>query len=222
MLQFTALNRLLSKLAHVRQMQGAYGAQKRSVLSVHEHSSTGATLQLTTGVEFQKKSSVHGHSSTRATLPLTTGVEFRKKSNKPSVIKPSVIITHTARFMLPFIIAFGIYIQLNSHDSPGGGFQAGAIMASVFILYALVFGINSALQKIPFPWLLNLASIGIGIYLLTGLCAVLRRKTFLDYNVFDNPFVNGHKLGIFLVELGVGFTVFSIMCLLYSIFVKGR
>ena len=49
--------RLLSKLAYVRQMQGAYGAQKRTVLFVHEHSSTRATLQLITLVEFQKKSS---------------------------------------------------------------------------------------------------------------------------------------------------------------------
>ena len=30
--------------------------QRRSVLSVHGHSSTGVTLQLTTGVEFRKKS----------------------------------------------------------------------------------------------------------------------------------------------------------------------
>ncbi len=40
----------------MRQVQGAYGAQERSVHEVHEHLSTEATLQLSTGVEFGKKS----------------------------------------------------------------------------------------------------------------------------------------------------------------------
>jgi adenylate kinase family enzyme len=48
--------RPLSKLALVRQVQGTYGAQKRSVHGVHEHSSTGVTQQLPTGVEFRKRS----------------------------------------------------------------------------------------------------------------------------------------------------------------------
>ncbi len=39
-------------------MQGTYGAQKRSVHGVHEHSSTGVTQQLPTGVEFRKRSIV--------------------------------------------------------------------------------------------------------------------------------------------------------------------
>ena len=48
--------RFLSKLAPVRQVQGVHGAQNRNVLNVHEDSSTGTTPQLSTGVEFQKKS----------------------------------------------------------------------------------------------------------------------------------------------------------------------
>jgi hypothetical protein len=40
----------------VRQVQGAYGAQERSVHEVHEHLSTGATSQLSTVLGFGKKS----------------------------------------------------------------------------------------------------------------------------------------------------------------------
>lgn len=48
--------RLPLKIVPVRQVQGAYATQKRSVYEVHEHSSSGATQQLSAGVEFQKMS----------------------------------------------------------------------------------------------------------------------------------------------------------------------
>ena len=57
--------RILSKLAPVRQVQGAHGAQERNVHEVHERetlencfTSTGVTLQLFTGVGFGKNSKV--------------------------------------------------------------------------------------------------------------------------------------------------------------------
>ncbi len=46
----------LSKLAPVEQVLEAYGAENRSVHKVREDSSLGATTQLSTGVEFQKRS----------------------------------------------------------------------------------------------------------------------------------------------------------------------
>ena len=39
------------------------------------------------------------------------------------------------------IILFGLYVQFHGDFGPGGGFQAGVIVASAFILYSLVFGI---------------------------------------------------------------------------------
>jgi len=40
--------------------------------------------------------------------------------------------------LYPFILMFGFYIILNGHLSPGGGFQGGAVLASVFISRYLV------------------------------------------------------------------------------------
>jgi tRNA 5-methylaminomethyl-2-thiouridine biosynthesis bifunctional protein len=48
--------RPLLKLAHVEQVQGAHGAENRSVHEVREDLSTGATQQLPLGVEFRKRS----------------------------------------------------------------------------------------------------------------------------------------------------------------------
>ncbi|MFI0348453.1 MAG: hypothetical protein ACH346_06795 [Chthoniobacterales bacterium] len=48
--------RLLSKLASVDEMQGAHGAQKSEHIDICDASSTGATQQVATEVEFRKKS----------------------------------------------------------------------------------------------------------------------------------------------------------------------
>lgn len=42
----------------------------------------------------------------------------------------------------PFILLFGLYIVLNGHITPGGGFQGGAILSAVFISRYLVMPID--------------------------------------------------------------------------------
>lgn len=46
----------------------------------------------------------------------------------------SILLKITMGAIYPFIIVFGIYIIYNGHLSPGGGFQGGAILSSVFIV----------------------------------------------------------------------------------------
>ncbi len=46
----------------------------------------------------------------------------------------STLLRVTMGAIYPFIIVFGIYIILNGHLTPGGGFQGGAILSSVFIV----------------------------------------------------------------------------------------
>ncbi len=48
---------------------------------------------------------------------------------------PELFITF-GRLLYPVMLLFGLYIILNGHRSPGGGFQGGAIMATaILILY---------------------------------------------------------------------------------------
>ena len=55
-----------------------------------------------------------------------------------------LIVRMVCSFLIPIIFVFGIYILLNGHLSPGGGFSGGAILATAPILYAMVFGDNMA------------------------------------------------------------------------------
>jgi multicomponent Na+:H+ antiporter subunit B len=45
-------------------------------------------------------------------------------------------------FLYPFVILFGLYVIVNGHDTPGGGFQGGAILATLFIGRFIVNPIN--------------------------------------------------------------------------------
>lgn len=50
------------------------------------------------------------------------------------------ILQTIATVLVPFIILFGIYVILNGHLSPGGGFSGGAIIGAGLILYLNAFG----------------------------------------------------------------------------------
>lgn len=52
------------------------------------------------------------------------------------------ILKWSARILVPLIIIFGIYVILNGHLSPGGGFSGGAIVGAGLILYLTAFGFD--------------------------------------------------------------------------------
>lgn len=54
--------------------------------------------------------------------------------------KNDTILQGIASVLVPIIIIFGIYVILNGHLSPGGGFSGGAIIGAGLILYLNAFG----------------------------------------------------------------------------------
>ena len=128
------------------------------------------------------------------------------------------ILRVIAKFMIPYILLFALYVQFHGDFGPGGGFQAGVIFAAGFILYSLIFGIENGRKVMP-PWLRRaLLSIGVIIFGGTGLFGLIIGGNFLDYNVLlENP-VAGQHLGILLVELGVGITVSATMITIFFVF----
>ncbi|MDG7052611.1 MAG: Na(+)/H(+) antiporter subunit B [Wolbachia endosymbiont of Alcedoecus sp.] len=122
--------------------------------------------------------------------------------------------------MVPFIILFALYIQFHGDYTPGGGFQAGIIIASGIILYSMLFGISVTLKAIPYSVIKFTNMLGILIYGGTGIVTVLFGKSFLSYDILLTNNVAGQKFGIFLVELGVALTVFSSMLIIYVSFAR--
>lgn len=128
------------------------------------------------------------------------------------------VLRVVSKLLIPVIMLFALYVQFHGDYSPGGGFQAGVIFAAAIILYALLFGLDNAMQVMPPDTLLRTAALGVLIYAGVGVDTVLAGGSFLDYNRLAHDGPHGQHIGIFLVELGVGITVASVMMLLYFAF----
>jgi multicomponent Na+:H+ antiporter subunit B len=132
-----------------------------------------------------------------------------------------LIVRVVTKLLVPFVLLFGIYVQMHGDFGPGGGFQAGVIFATGFIIYGLVFGINRLVAALPLSVLRFGVSGGLLLYAGVGVASLLSGGTFLDYSALDHhdP-VHGQHLGIVLIELGVGITVASVMTVIYITFAE--
>jgi multicomponent Na+:H+ antiporter subunit B len=134
-----------------------------------------------------------------------------------------LILRVGTKFILPFILLFALYVQFHGDFGPGGGFQAGVIVAGMVILLAITFGLDAAHRIAP-QWLVQrLVPLGVIIYAGTGVAGLVLGKNYLDYSVLSHEPAHGHELGIFMVEAGVLITVSSTMTALFYAFVeRGR
>lgn len=130
-----------------------------------------------------------------------------------------LILRVIVKLLVATIILYALYVQFHGDYSPGGGFQAGVIMAVAFILYGIVFGLTNAHAVFP-PWLVHkLVALGVLIYGLTGVLSMLLGYEYLDYGAFTphHP-EHGQHWGILAVEFGVGVTVTGVMVAVYYAF----
>lgn len=87
----------------------------------------------------------------------------------------SEILSKMIGLLYPYIIMFGFYIIINGHNTPGGGFQGGAVLAAVFISKYLVLPIHDmrleSLQLVEKLFYILIILIPT-LFLMTGLNAV--------------------------------------------------
>lgn len=143
---------------------------------------------------------------------------------KQTMRRQTVLRVVASKLLIPYLLLFAFYVQFHGDYGPGGGFQAGVILAAGLILYALVYG-PTALQKVCRPRIIEiLVALGVLIYGGTGVITLLLGGNFLDYNLLEphHPSHGQHR-GIFAVELGVGITVTAVMLTIFYAFAgRGR
>jgi multicomponent Na+:H+ antiporter subunit B len=101
--------------------------------------------------------------------------DARMRRHKPS----SEIVETATELLLPMVILFGIYVFLNGHLSPGGGFQGGAIIASgtMFLLLALP---ESHISRLLIAIMESLSGFS---YVVVGVLGVILAGGFLDNRI---------------------------------------
>ena len=134
-----------------------------------------------------------------------------------------IIIKNITRIVIPFAQVYGIFIILNGHISPGGGFAGGAIIGTSLILYTLVFGREKGEKKFSHKMSEIAESGGIMLFISIGILGMITGGYFLT-NI-EAGFPTG-ELGsllsggfIPLLMIGIGIKVASTMISLFNLLI---
>lgn len=150
------------------------------------------------------------------------GPLLRPEQSKPGAdfhLAEYRVIRVVSGALMPFILVFALYVLFHGDYGAGGGFQAGVIFASGFVLYGLVFGLDQAQRVVPRAALALLTSLGLLVYAGLGFTTMLLGGSFLDYDVLSSAGPeHGQHLGILVVETAIGMTVASVMTTIFFSF----
>jgi multicomponent Na+:H+ antiporter subunit B len=138
-------------------------------------------------------------------------------------MRHDLILRVVAKLLIPLILLFALYVQFHGDFGPGGGFQAGVILAAAVLLYGLIYGLADTRKLVPEPLVESMMAIGVLIYGGVGVAGLLLGGNYLDYFVLDASSVHGQHRGIFWVEVGVAVTVSGVMLKIFYMFAdRGR
>ena len=112
---------------------------------------------------------------------------------RPIYTESQVIMT-TVKVMIPFVLTYGLFITFHGADTPGGGFQGGAIIASVVLMIAFAFGIESTRAWLPNSLVVGLGTGGVLLFGAIGFGPVVLGENFLEYTAYYPVF--GSLLGL--------------------------
>ncbi len=133
-------------------------------------------------------------------------------------MRGDLILRVVAKLFIPFVLLFALYVQFHGELGPGGGFQAGVIIAAAIIFYALIFGLPDARRLLPDAVVETMMAGGVLIYAGVGVAGLLLGGNYLDYFVLDPDPVHGQERGIFWIEVGVAVTVSGVMLKIFYMF----
>lgn len=120
-----------------------------------------------------------------------------------------VILKTVTRVAAVIILTFSIYLFMNGHHHPGGGFIGGLSTASAIVLLYITFGIEKVRENIRVDFK-KLSALGVLIAIATGLTGTLFGEPFLTqiFGHVDLPIFGDTELASALVfDTGVALAV---------------
>jgi multicomponent Na+:H+ antiporter subunit B len=127
----------------------------------------------------------------------------------------SSILQTAARFLMPLLLLFAVFLLLRGHNQPGGGFVGGLVVAASFFLYSIAFGVDAA-RRALLVRPSTLLGVGLLVALLSGVPAVFVGQPFMTAIwatvaagstalAVGTPLV--FDVGVFLAVVGVVLTI---------------
>jgi len=140
-----------------------------------------------------------------AALAVLIGFPAPPKDNDgvPAAPAPlSPVVSFVVRLLAPFIVLFSVYVILNGHVTPGGGFQGGAILGGLFIALTIVLGEGRTRVLLPrrgAPWMQGAALLA---FVAVGILGTALTGYFLGYPAESQHLVT--ELMMLVIEVGIG------------------
>lgn len=128
----------------------------------------------------------------------------------------SSVLDAASRLLAPFVLLFAVYVVAHGHDSPGGGFQGGVLLAVGLLLVKLVRGVPGR-WEVPPRAALAMACAGLATFAGIGFTA-LAGGNYLDYSEprwMADP-VDQRVLGTLGIEIGVALAVAGVVLLVFD------
>ncbi len=126
----------------------------------------------------------------------------------------SIILSTAARYLMPLLFIFSIFLLLRGHNEIGGGFVGGLVAAASVILYTIAHDVAAARQLILID---PRTLVGLGLFtaLISGLLPVVSGKPFMTGIWIQNPLPILGKVGTpLLFDLGVYLVVIGMTLLI--------
>ena len=133
------------------------------------------------------------------------------------------ILKTVAKVLVPVIFVFGLYVILNGHLGPGGGFSGGAIMGAGLILYCMTFGFEKTekfFTENTYRWISFSA---LSVYCLSKAYSFYTGANGLHSHIpLGTPGAILSSGLIFVLNICVGMVVTCTMYTFYAMFRKGE
>ena len=138
------------------------------------------------------------------------------------IIGDDEILKTITELILPFTIVLGIYVILNGHLSPGGGFSGGTILGSGLILYNAAFGVEKTRSFFDFNTFTKAISFSLLFYGIAKGYSFMTGAAHIDSFI---PLGSPGKIlsgGLILpLNIAVGIVVATTIYGLFSLFSEG-
>ncbi|MBS4538353.1 MnhB domain-containing protein [Clostridium sp. D2Q-11] len=131
-------------------------------------------------------------------------------------MKTSEILTTICKVLFPFVLSYGLYVIINGHISPGGGFQGGAILATAILINYLIgihivedVGLLVKVEKYTF----------IVIMLLAFVSLFTRGELFTNFFSIQSSILQ-KRIFLILMNFFIGIKVATGLIAIFSTFIE--
>lgn len=126
----------------------------------------------------------------------------------------SIILSTAARYLMPLLLIFSVFLLIRGHNEIGGGFVGGLVAAAAIILYAIAHNVAAARRVLRLDPR-TITAVGLLIALLSGLFGWLARQPFMTGLWLQQPVAVIGKVGTpLLFDLGVYLVVIGVVLMI--------